>query len=125
MEPYMKIRLRILLAGTFFAMSQTIAAAELDGTWLMDIKMRSETAHSTFALVQDGEELTGNYRGQFGEAGVSGTVKGSVIAFGYKVEMQGVPVEVTYLGTLEGGVMQGTVTIVGFGDGIFVGTKQH
>ncbi len=121
----MKIGSRILLAVTLFAMSQTIAAVELDGTWVMDIKMQSGTAHSTFALVQDGEALTGNYRGQFGEASVSGTVKGSVIALGYEVEIQGVPVEVTYLGTLEGGVMRGTVTIVGFGDGTFVGTKQH
>ena len=74
--------------------------------------MRSGTGRSTFSLEQKGDSI------------VSGTVKDSVVAFGYRVELQGVPAEVTYVGAIEAGVMRGTVSIVGFGDGTFVGTKQ-
>ena len=43
----------------------------------------------TFTFKQDGEKLTGHYAGTFGEADVTGTVKGADITFSFAADAQG------------------------------------
>ena len=100
-------------------------AADIDGTWLVSIDAPTGASKSTLVLAHDGDVITGRYNGQFGEAPVTGTTRGDDITLTYHVEMQGVPLDVTYTGTLVGDAMSGKVVVLGFGEGTFKATKQE
>ena len=75
-------------------------------------------------LVQKGEALSGNYRGQLGEAQVTGAVKGDEVIIEYKVDGPAGSLEVKYTGKTDGKTMSGKVSLGQLGDGTFTGTKQ-
>jgi len=56
-----------------------------------------------FTLKQEGEKITGKYKGQFGEADVTGKLKGNEIEFSF--EAQGA--KITYTGTVDKDTMKG------------------
>ena len=58
-----------------------------------------------------------------GEAPVTGTVKGSEVTINLQVNAQGMDLEVTYSGTVDGATMQGTVKLGDLGEGKFTGKK--
>ena len=79
----------------------------------------------TMTFTQDGEKLTGKYQGQFGEADLTGTVKGQDIAFSFNVDAQGTAVTFKYTGTIENkDALKGKVEIVGLGEGTFTAKRQ-
>jgi hypothetical protein len=121
-----KIR-NILLAPLFAALAllaSTAAFADASGTWLMSVETQAGTGNPTFTLVQKGDQLSGTYKGQLGEAPVTGTVKGNDITITYKINAQGQDLEVVYTGTLDGDKVSGKVKLGSFGDGTFTGKKQ-
>jgi hypothetical protein len=123
-----KIR-NILLTPVLVAFSFLVAtaafAADASGTWVMEVTTQAGTGNPTFTLTQKGDDITGTYKGQLGEAPVTGTVKGSVITLTYKINAQGQDLEVVYTGTLNGNqITDGKVKLGTFGDGTFTGKKQ-
>jgi hypothetical protein len=66
--------------------------------------------------------LTGRYAGRFGEAEVTGTIKGSEIKFGFAIP--GEAERVSYVGTVDGDGMKGKVVFGSLGEGTFTGKKQ-
>lgn len=112
--------------GAAAAPASTAAApkADLSGTWAMSVETGAGTGTPTFVLRQAGEQLSGHYTGQLGEAPVTGTVKGSAVAFGFDVNVQGTALHVVYTGTVDGASMKGTVKLGDLGDGTFSGRKQ-
>jgi hypothetical protein len=121
-----KIR-NILLAPLFAALAllvSTAAFADASGTWLMSVETQAGTGNPTFTLVQKGDQLSGTYKGQLGEAPVTGTVKGNDITITYKINAQGQDLDVVYTGTLDGDKVSGKVKLGSFGDGTFTGKKQ-
>ena len=120
----MKSILKSFLIMNALALAQMAAAADVSGTWKMSIEMQAGTSSPVFVLTQKGETITGNYKGEFGEAPVIGTIKGNDLSLAYRTEVQGVPLDVTYTGTVEGNTMSGKLLLVGFGDGTFKGIKQ-
>jgi hypothetical protein len=121
-----KIR-HILLAPLLAAiavLASTAAFADVSGTWLMSVETQAGSGTPTFTLVQKGDQLSGTYKGQFGEAPVTGTVKGNDITITYKISAQGQDVDVVYTGTLDGDKVSGKVKLGSFGDGTFTGKKQ-
>lgn len=86
--------------------SSAIAADEkvdVTGVWNVEIEIGGQTGMPVFTLKQDGEKITGKYKGQFGDADVTGKLKGNEIEFSF--EAQGA--KITYTGTVDKDTMKG------------------
>lgn len=98
---------------------------DVTGTWKVTVESQAGTGNPTVVLKQEGEKLSGTYKGQLGEAPLQGTLKGNDITFSFKVNVQGQDLQVDYIGTVEGGkTMKGKVKLGDFGEGTFSGTKE-
>lgn len=91
----MKRLLLILLATAALAF-----AADLTGKWTFDVETDMGSGSPTFVLKQDGEKLTGTYHGQFGEAPLTGTVKGDKMEFSFEAAPTGEKMKIVYTGTI-------------------------
>jgi hypothetical protein len=108
-----------LVAGA--AVVQAADKVDLTGTWNLDVKLDSgDTGSPIFTLKQNGDKLTGTYKGYFGEAPVTGSVKGN--EFEMKYTLGGVTV--VYKGKSDGNKMSGTIDYQGQGGGKFTGKKE-
>ena len=119
-----KTGLGAVLAMAAFTVAQLASAADVTGTWLMAVETGAGSGSPTFILVQKGEALSGSYKGQLGEAQVTGTVKGDEVTIEYKVEGQGGTLAVKYSGKTDGKTMSGKVSLGQLGEGTFTGKKQ-
>lgn len=125
-------RIQNLLSAILIAMSlmslPTMGASrqstDVTGTWKITVETQAGSGSPTVVLKQDGENLTGTYKGQFGEAPLTGTIKGNAIKFSFKVNAQGQDLQIDYAGTVDGKSMKGTVKLGDFGDGTFTATKE-
>ncbi|MBM3790488.1 MAG: hypothetical protein FJW35_09085 [Acidobacteria bacterium] len=88
--------------------------ADVSGAWDMTVQAGGETAEVALVLRQEGERLTGTYRGRMGETGLSGTVRDDRIGFSVTLRFRDIAFTVSYAGTVEGDRMTGTAD---FGDG--------
>lgn len=101
------------------------AKPNVTGAWQFQVETSNGTGTPTFNFKQDGERLTGQYKGAFGEAPLTGTVKDNKIEFSLKVEAQGQALNLTYTGTIEkDGTMKGTVSLGEVGSGTWTGKRQ-
>ena len=114
----------VLFAMAALALAAAPVFADVTGTWKLSVETPNGTGTPTVILKQDGEKLTGTYKGRFGESALTGTVKGSAIQFSFKVNAQGNELEVTYTGTVDGGTMSGTAKFGEMGEGKFTGKKD-
>ena len=96
---------------------------DLTGAWSVTVETEAGSGNPSFTFKQDGEKLTGRYKGLLGEFDVTGTVKGDKIEFSFKAtgQVEGV---VNYAGTTDGKTMKGKVSLAGLGEGTFTGKKQ-
>jgi hypothetical protein len=113
-----------LLAIAAVTVAQMAAAADVTGTWIMAVETGAGSGSPTFVLVQKGDALSGSYKGQLGEAQVTGTVKGDDVTIEYKVDGQAGSLAVKYSGKTDGKTMSGKVSLGQLGEGTFTGTKQ-
>jgi len=101
------------------------AKVDVSGTWNFDVQTDAGAGAPTMTFKQDGEKLTGHYTGTFGEADLTGTVKGSDISFSFTADFSGTPLTSTYKGTIENATsMKGTLEISGVGSGTFTAKKK-
>ncbi len=96
---------------------------DVTGAWSVTVETEAGSGNPSFTLKQEGEKLTGKYKGTFGEADLTGTVKGDKIEFSFKVSGQ-LEGTITYTGTTDGKTMKGKVSLAGLGEGTFSGKKQ-
>jgi hypothetical protein len=95
------------------------------GKWLFNVETGAGSGTPTMTFTQDGEKLTGKYNGQFGDADLTGTVKGQEIAFSFNVDAQGTALTFKYTGTIENkDALKGKVEIAGLGEGTFTAKRQ-
>jgi len=113
-----------LLTIGAFVIAQVAAAADVTGTWIMAVQTGAGSGSPTFVLVQKGDALSGSYKGQLGEAQVTGTVKGDDVTIEYTVDGQAGSLAVKYSGKTDGKTMSGKVSLGQLGEGTFTGTKQ-
>jgi hypothetical protein len=100
-------------------------AADITGTWQFNVTTDMGSGTPTFTLKQDGEKVSGNYKGQLGEAPVTGTVKGSDVRMSFKVNFQGQDVELVYTGKIQAkDAMQGTAKLGELGEATWTAKKQ-
>jgi hypothetical protein len=100
------------------------AAGNISGVWDFAVETPNGSGQPVFTFKQDGENLSGTYKGQFGEAPLTGTVKGSDVKFSIKINFQGQDFTVTYNGKVDGSAMKGTVVLGELGEGTFTGKKR-
>lgn len=118
---------RMLLAASAAVMlgtSAMAADADVSGEWDLTVESQMGTSNPHFSLKQQGDKVTGTYKGMLGEAPVTGTVKGNEVAFSIQVNAQGTDLEVIYTGTVEGAAMKGTVKVGDMGEGKFTAKKS-
>jgi hypothetical protein len=120
-------RLATLLVG--FSLVSTLGAGsavaadekiDVNGTWDVEIEIAGQTGKPVFTFKQDGEKLTGKYKGQFGEADVTGTLKGDAIEWSF--ETQGV--KIVYKGTVDKDTMKGQADYAGQATGDWKAKKK-
>jgi hypothetical protein len=122
----MKILRRLfitMLASAALAGAALAADANVAGEWDFTVETQAGTGTPHFSLKQDGTNLTGTYKGQLGEAPVTGTVKGNDVTISFKVNAQGTDLAITYSGTVEGDAIKGKVSLGELGEGTFTGKK--
>ena len=115
--------------AAMLVVTAALAAAQdkvdLTGTWVFTVQTDAGSGAPTFTLKQDGEKLSGTYSGQFGEADVTGTVKGKDFTINFSADAQGTKLDMTYKGTVESkDAVKGTLNIAGLGEGTFTGKRQ-
>jgi uncharacterized protein (DUF2147 family) len=105
------------------AAEKAAAKSKLDitGTWNMFVTTPQGSGNPVFTLKQDGNKLTGTYAGYFGEAPVTGTIKGNDVEMKYTMRGS----TTVYKGkVIDGNKMSGTVDIAdGQATGTFDGKK--
>jgi len=112
-----------LAAAAAFAQASKV---DLTGKWLFNVQTDQRSGTPTVTLKQDGEKLTGHYSSQtFGEAELTGTVKGPDVKITVSADAQGTQVQLTYTGTIENkDSMKGSVDISGLAQGTFTAKRQ-
>src|SRR5579872_3219486 len=106
----------------FLLAAAVLSAADLTGTWTIDVMLDAGSGTATFVFEQKGENLSGTYAGTFGKANVNGTVKGDRIEFSFDADQVG---KVSYTGTMQGDkAAKGTVVYGQLGNGTFTAKKQ-
>ncbi len=104
--------------------ASTDAAVDVTGVWNVQVEIGGNSGTPTFTFKQEGEKLTGQYKGMLGDAKLEGTVKGNSITFSFNVSPQGQDVTITYSGTIDKDTMKGTAKFGSYGEGSFTGKRQ-
>jgi hypothetical protein len=110
-----------LLAAVLTAGAQS---TDVSGNWKLTLETPNGVSNPSLVLKQDGEKLTGTYKGRFGESPVEGAVKGKEIKFTVKVNAQGQEFKLEYAGAVEGATMKGKVKFGDMGEADFSGKKE-
>ncbi|MGD0021845.1 MAG: hypothetical protein ABSC54_06025 [Smithellaceae bacterium] len=101
------------------AAAKPVANANIDGKWYFSVTTPTGTGNPVFTFKLDGNKLTGNYAGRFGEAPLTGTMKGD--NFEVKYVLDGATT--VYKGKINGDKVSGTCNLGGQVDGTFEGDK--
>jgi hypothetical protein len=103
------------------------SAANVSGTWKLDVDVGGQAVPVTCSLTQTGAALTGTCnRSDGGEkpAQVTGSVDGSTAKFAYDVQFQDMPLHIAYTATqVSDTAMTGSLDVAGQ-TGSFKGAKQ-
>ena len=99
--------------------------ANVTGDWSVTVETSAGSGNPSFTFKQEGEKLTGMYKGQLGEGPLTGTVKGADINFTIKVNAQGQDLTIVYTGKVESkDSMKGKVVLGELGEGTFTGKRK-
>ena len=91
------------------ASSAPLASAQsLSGDWEISLNTPIGPAQSKASLKQDGENISGKIKTQFGEFPISGTLKGADVTLKYTISADGNTLTVTLKGKLDGDTMKGS-----------------
>jgi len=100
-------------------------SGDISGVWNVTVETPMGTGTPTLTLKQDGDKITGTYKGQLGESPVTGTVKGNDVTLMYKVSPQGEEITVTYTGKRTGAdAMSGKAVYGSLGEGTWTAKKK-
>lgn len=136
MKPPLKALARPSMCALAFVSALTMSAAiaqearkegvNVTGDWVFQVETDAGSGSPTFTFKQDGEKLEGDYKGAFGEARLTGTVKGTVISFSFTADAQGTKLTCTYEGTVEkdSNSIKGKVKLGDLAEGTFTGKRK-
>jgi hypothetical protein len=111
--------------ATMPASAPQAGSVNITGDWSVAVETSAGSGNPSFTFKQEGEKLTGTYKGQFGESPLTGTVKGSDITFTIKINAQGQDLTIVYTGTIESkDSMKGKVALGELGEGTWTGKRK-
>lgn len=113
-----------LLLALFIALALPVAAADLTGVWDVTVEIGGNTGNPTITLKQEGNSLTGTYKGMLGEAPVKGTVDGAKVRWEFTAEMDGNKFTCVYAGVFDNGIIKGTIDFGGQAEGTFTAKRK-
>jgi hypothetical protein len=114
----------VVVALSLCAAGLAAQKSGLSGEWVFDVQTEAGSGSPTFVLKQSGDQLTGRYKGTFGEADVKGSVSGKTFKIVFDVDAQGTALTMTYNGEIESeSTVKGTVDLGGMGSGSFTGKR--
>ena len=105
------------------APAQEKPAATMTGTWAIEAQHSAGRSTPTATITQTGEKLSGKYVGSYGEAPLTGSIKGQEFTFTVEIGTEQ-KVEVVYTGTLDGDTIKGSLTMGEMGEGTFTGKRK-
>jgi hypothetical protein len=111
-----------VLAFLAMALAAPACAADLTGTWGLQVDLGAQKGAPTLVLQQTGTALSGTYKGALGEAPLKGKVTGD----DFTLDFNAGGADVHYIGkvTADGHAMSGTADYGGQASGTFTGTKK-
>lgn len=124
MKKFIQIAGSLVLIALCFSLSHAVAQSQpnIAGLWNMSVTVSQGSGNPVFSLKQPTDStITGTYTGTFGEAPVTGKIKGNKITLTITTSN----VTMTYEGTVEGNKMKGKVSLGEYGDGEFSGQKKE
>lgn len=102
------------------------AARGASGQWLLVVNLEGAERQVTLEVRQEGERLTGSIQGALGTAQIANGSIGANGEFKFTASVTtNTTEEATFSGTVTGGAMRGSVTIVGHDPGTFTGTRAQ
>jgi hypothetical protein len=102
--------MRRLVVATLLS-AALLLAADISGTWNAEVETDMGSGTPTFEFKQAGGQLSGTYKGTFGEQKLTGTVKGDDVEFSFTFDAGGQTAKAVYKGKIEGAAMSGTVVL--------------
>ncbi len=126
MKRFKQLAVLSVIAAVLLMMTLPAVAADtanVAGEWALTVETPNGTGTPSVIFKQDGESLTGTYKGRLGEAPIKGTVKGNAIKFSVTLSVQGQDLEIEYSGTVDGDSMKGKAKFGDFGEGNFTGKR--
>lgn len=116
----------ISLVWLFFAPLALRAAAEdISGEWDLKVETSQGTGNPSVSLQQQGEKITGTYRGRMGETALEGTFRDSDLRFSVRLKFRDQEHLVTYTGRVNGDSMSGTVQFGDAGSGKWTASRKN
>jgi hypothetical protein len=122
----MKRMINILSALAFaiaLAVSALAQSVNVSGDWEVTINSPQGARTSNVSFKQEGEKLTGVFKGTRGELPLEGTVKGKEIKFSYTIKFQDQDLPITMTGNVDGDAMKGDADFGGFAQGDWTGKR--
>jgi hypothetical protein len=118
--------LTAFVVATLLAAASAFAAdnAKVAGDWNLSVETPNGTRTPVASFKQEGENLTGTYKGALGEAPLKGTIKGNEIKFTVTVTTPNGELALDYSGTVDGDSMKGSVKFGQAGEGTWTGKKK-
>lgn len=107
-----------VLASALLVAVPAFAQTTVEGDW--DVTIQSPQGANTVrvTLKQDGDKVTGLFKGPQGELPFDGgTLTGDELKFGFSVPFQGAPLLITLTGKVDGGSVTGKADFGGFAEG--------
>jgi len=118
-------RLRFTLLALFvLAAGPAFAQATIAGDWILSVTSPQGTNSTKVTFTQDGEKVSGLFKGPAGELPFTGTLIGSDLSFKFTIQVQGMPLDITLTGKLEGETLSGKADFGGFAEGDWKGKRD-
>jgi hypothetical protein len=111
-------RASLVLAALLFAVP-TFAQTTVAGDWELTIQSPTGTRSVPLTLKQEGETITGMFKGPQGELPVKGTLIGDELKFDFSIPIQGSSIDISMNGKVANDAVSGTAQFGGFGEGPF------
>ncbi|HYE72530.1 MAG TPA: hypothetical protein VEF04_04330 [Blastocatellia bacterium] len=111
------------LCGLAVVRAYSAQDINVTGEWEFQVETANGSGTPSFTFKQEGEKLTGTYKGRFGEVPLTGTVKGNAINFSFKVA--DFDATFNYVGTVESkDSMKGKVEVGDLGSGTWTAKRK-
>lgn len=106
--------------------SASAGAVTAAGEWSLVFSTPQGDIPAKFAIKQEGEELTGEVKGEgpIGNVPLKGTLKGDTLEIKYTIKFEGNDLPITMKGKITGAEMKGSADYGGLAEGEFKGKKN-